>query len=223
MKRSRLATYAMGMAVAVTMTGCGDSFADEPTKDVVAAAAKAMGDLESVHIDADITTDGTEVVMDLSLSTAGNCEGSVALNGGGLEVLRVDGDGWFKADDAFWETQAPEQAAQIIELTGGKWVVDTTGEYTSFCDLEGFLDEIATPDDDEDYEKDGTAEVDGDDAVKIKSDDSTTYVATDEPHHILKVEGSGDDDGEATFSEFDEDVEVEAPSDDEVIDLEQLG
>lgn len=227
MKRSRLATYAMGIAVAAAMTGCGgddggdsSGFADESAEDIVAAAQKAMGELEALHMEGDLTSDGNAVTMDLSLSTSGNCEGSVAIDGGGLEVLQVGDEGWFKADEAFWESQAPDQAAQIIAAAGDNWVVDAEGQYTSFCDLEGFLEEIVTPDDGDEFEKDGTEEVDGGDAVKISSKDSTAFIATDEPHVILKLEGSGADEGTITFSEFDEEVEVEAPADDEVVDLQ---
>lgn len=229
MKKSRLATIAMGMAVAALMTGCGDDdgggsgFADESAKDIVAAAQKAMGELESVHLAGDITTDGSTITMDLSSSTTGNCEGDISIDGGALEVLQVDGDGWFKADEAFWQQQAPDQAAQIVAAAGDKWVVDTGSQFTSFCDLEGLLEEITTPDDSDEFKKDGTEDVDGEDAVKITGKDSTAFIATDEPHYILKLEGSGAEEGAITFSAFDEEIDVEAPAADDTVDLDQLG
>lgn len=228
MKKTKLAAIAMGITVAATMTGCGDDegggdFADKSAKDIVEATQKAMGDLESVHLEGEITTDGSTITMDLSSSTTGNCEGSVSIDGGGLEVLQVDGEGWFKADAAFWEQQAPDGAEQIIAAAGDKWVVDAGNQFTSFCDLEGLLDEITSPDDSEDFEKDGTEDVDGEEAVKIKGEDSIAYIAADEPHYILKLEGSGDDEGAITFSAFDDEIEVEAPAADDIVDLDQIG
>ncbi len=229
MKRNRLAAYAIGIAVAAAMTGCGgddgdaSGFADEPTEDIVAAAQKAMGDLESVHLAGEVTTEGNTITMDMSLSTTGDCEGELSIDGGALEVLQVGGTGWFKADDAFWEGQAADQADRIIAAAGDKWVVDSGTQFTSFCDLDGFLEEIVSSDDDEEYEKDGTEDVDGAEAVKITGGDSTAFIAADDPHYILKLAGSGDGEGEITFSEFDEDIEVEAPADDEVVSLDQLG
>lgn len=226
MGRSKGAAYAAGMALTVLLTGCGgdegdSGFEDKSADDILAAAQKAMGDLESAHIDADITSEGSQLVMDLSLSNDGNCEGSVSIDGGNLEVLQVDGEGWFKADAAFWEAQAPDEADQIIAAAGDKWIIDSDGQFTSFCDLESFMKELATPEGD-DLKKDGTDEVDGDDVVKLTSDEGTAFIATDGPHHILKIEAGGEDEGDATLSAFDEEIEVEAPADDEVVDLSTL-
>lgn len=238
MKRNKLATYAMGIAIAATMLGCGgddggdggddggdsSGFAEESAEDIVAAAQKAMGDLESVHLSGDIDSDGSTIALDLSLSTTGSCAGDVTIDGGGLEVLQVDGEGWFKADDAFWQAQAPDQAEAIIAAAGGKWVVDTDGQFTSFCDLESFLEEVVSPDDENEFEKGDTTDVDGDEAIEITGDDSSAFIATDEPHYILKLEGTAEgEEGSMTFSDFDEEIEVEAPAEDDIVDLDQLG
>lgn len=242
MKRSNLATYAMGIVIAAALTGCGgdggsdgdgdggnddagnSAFADESAEDIVAAAKDAMDGLESVHLAGDINSGGSSISLDLSLSTSGNCEGDVSLDGGSLQVLEVDGSGWFKADAAFWEAQAPGQAEAIIAAAGDKWVVDTQSQFTSFCDLEGFLDGIVEPDGEDEFEKGDTEDVDGEEAVTLTGVDSKAYIATDEPHYILKLEGTAEgDDGTITFSGFDEEIDVEAPAADEVVDLDQLG
>ena len=226
MKHKKLASIAMGIAVAAALAGCGDDdgdssgFADESAATIVDEAQKAMASLESVHVDADITSSDSNIKMDLSLSKSGNCEGTVEVEGGTLQVLQVDGTGWFKADDAFWQEQAPDQAAELIAAAGDKWVSDPEAQFTSFCDLDSFLEEIVKPDDDDKFEKSGTDEVDGEDAVAIDGEKSTAYIATDEPHYILKLESNGDEEGDASFSEFDEDVDVEAPAAEDVTDLQ---
>ncbi len=227
MKRSRLATYAMGLTIAGMMTGCGSdegsAFADEKAADIIKAASTDMSKLESVHLSADFTSEDSTVGLDLSLNTDGNCTGTVSIGEGSAEVLSLDGQSWFKADDAFWREQAGEQADQILSLIGDKWVVDTSGQFASFCDLDGLLDDFGDPKDVADATTDGTEDVDGDEAVRIvgteDGSETTAFVAVDEPHYILKILVTGDEAGEATFSDFDEDIEVEAPAEEDTITL----
>jgi hypothetical protein len=48
-------------------------------------------------------------------------------------------------------------------------------------------------------------------------------VLTDDPHYLVKVERSGGEStGQIEFGDFDEEFEVEAPAEDEVVDLNQL-
>src|SRR5688572_8774840 len=102
MRRSRLATYAMGIAVAAALTGCGggdsdsgdeggsSDFADEKPADIVAAAKDAMGDLESLSITGDMRTDGQPASLDLKVSNSGDCTGTLAFDGTGtIEILGV--------------------------------------------------------------------------------------------------------------------------------------
>ena len=227
MKRSTRTAYAAGIALTVSLTGCGGSdFAEEPAKDIVEAAAEDMTDLESVHLDADITSAGGNVTMDLSLDDAGSCEGSISIGGAEAEVIRVGDESWFKAEDAFWEAQAGEQAEQLIAMIGDNWVADPEDQFSSFCDLDTLLDDIGDPESLQDVERDGTEDVDGEETVRVVGVDdedgteTTAYIAVDEPHYILKIEATGDDEeGEANFSEFNDEIEVEAPADEDIVEL----
>jgi hypothetical protein len=99
--------------------------------------------------------------------------------------------------------------------------------FTSFCDLDTLLEDIGDGPE-SDTTKGDTAEVDGQDTVIIKStsdsgDPVQAWVATDEPHHILKMEVTqGDEPGTITFSDFDADLNIEPPDDADVIDLNNL-
>ena len=70
--------------------------------------------------------------------------------------------------------------------------------------------------------------MDGDDVVKVENNDpedgpSIGYVLADDPHYLVKVERTeGDEQGSVTFSDFDEEFDVEAPADDDVVDLSSL-
>ena len=71
-----------------------------------------------MRIAADIDSDGQAISLDIALDTDGNCSGEVGVGGGVAEVIAVDGDSWFKADEAFCREQAGDQADQVLEPRG---------------------------------------------------------------------------------------------------------
>ena len=226
------------LAVLTACGGGGDSsessdseFATESASTIEKASIEDMKALEAVHMEGSVSQQGSEIGLDLSLTTDGNCAGSVSRGDSGTaEVVTLDGTSWFKPDEEFWRAQAGPVADQIISTVGDKWVQLPEGDesFASFCDLDELLDQI---DDDQNKpsEKAGTEDVDGQEAVKLTRDDEesggtiTVWVAVDDPHHILKVEqAEGDSPGSFTFSEFDDDASIEAPAQDEVISVEEL-
>jgi hypothetical protein len=61
--------------------------------------------------------------------------------------------------------------------------------------------------------------------VERSDDDGTSvgYVLTDGDHYLVRLERTeGDEPGHLDFTEFDEEFDVTAPSDDEVVDLSTL-
>ncbi len=206
-------------------------FAEESASAIEKASIEDMKALEAVHMEGDVTQQGSEIGLDLSLTTDGDCAGTVSRgDSGSAEVVTLDGTSWFKPDEEFWRAQAGPAAEQIISTVGDNWVQLPEGDesFASFCDLDELLDQI---DDDQDKpsEKGATEDVDGQEAVKLTRDDKesggtiTVWVALADPHHILKVEqAEGDSPGSFTFSAFNEDASIAAPADDEVITVEEL-
>lgn len=244
MARIGLAVAALGAAAVLTACGGDDggdggssgsdssSFADQSAEDIVADAKADMGDLEAVKVSGTVTSDGQEINIDVQSNSSGDCTGSIGVADGSAELRGVGGDTWMKPDEAFWQTAAGGQAAQIMAVVGDKWVVIPAQEesLTQFCSVDALLDEMLKDDDDgSTYSKSGTDELDGAEVVKIDNEDpddgtSTGYVLADDPHYLVKIEKTdGKDTGSVTFSEFDEEFGVEAPADDEVIDLDSLG
>lgn len=209
----------------------GDSeFATESAATIQKASVDDMKTLDSLHMDGSITQQGGEIGLDLSLTTEGDCSGTISRgDSGNAEVVSLEGTSWFRPDEEFWRAQGGPAADQIISTVGDNWVQLPEGDqsFASFCDLDELLDQI---DDDQDQpsEKGETEEVNGAEAVTLTRDDEqqgtiTVWVAVDDPHHILKVQQEGGDaPGSFTFSEFDEDAAIEAPADDEVITVEEL-
>ena len=228
---------AAALSVLALLAGCGGDgdggdggdFADRPADQIAEAAKSDMKELDAVHYSGDIQSEGTPLKLDIQASSAGDCMGSVGIGEGTAEVLAKDGENWFRPDEAFWRQQAPDQADLIIQTVGDKWVVDSNAEFAQFCDLDEFFDNIFADDGggDSEYETVGTDELDGQEVVKVENTDddgtSTGYVLVEDPHYLLKVERTeGESPGQIEFGEFDEEFEVEAPAEDEVIDLSQI-
>ncbi|ANH37913.1 hypothetical protein I601_1477 [Nocardioides dokdonensis FR1436] len=212
-------------------SGSASAFAEQDGAAIRDAAGDAMGDLESLRVQGDLTVDGQEISLELAASTSGDCTGTIGIDGAEAEVLSVGGESWFRPSEEFWQAQAGSQADQIIDLVDGRWVV--LGEddgFSEFCDLDELLDELVDDsDEDTTYETGETSDVDGTSAVAVVSTDedgevSTGFVAVDEPHHLLRIEKTeGEDPGSVVFSGFDEEVGASAPADDEIVDLDELG
>jgi hypothetical protein len=223
--------HAVGAIGALALlAACGNGFADRSAGTIQKESVKDMQALEAVHMNGSVTQQDNEIGLDLSLTTQGDCAGSVSRgDSGSAEVVTVDDTSWFKPDDEFWQAQAGPAADQIIERVGDNWVQLPEGDesFASFCDLEGLLDQIG--DDQEKTSKKGeTEDVAEQEAIKLTRDNdqggtTAVWVAVEDPHHILKVEREGGDSpGTITFSEFDEDASIEAPAEDETITVEEL-
>ena len=227
-------------ALAVVLTACGgssgggsdegsDSFADGSADDIAKTAIEDMKSASSLRMSGDITNDGEAFTIDVAITTAGDCEGTIALGDtGSAEILTAGSKSWFRPDEAFWRQFGGAQADQIMSMVGDKWVVMPPGEddFSQLCDLDNFLEELDS-DSEEPIEKGETEDVAGQEAVVLttEGDDGEpvkAWVATESPHYFLQMEvSSGDEPGQLTFSDFDEDFGIKAPPADEVVDLSQ--
>jgi hypothetical protein len=209
-------------------TGSGDDFAKQSGDEIAAAAKADMKDLDSVKYSGEINSGGSSISLDIQASGDGQCTGSIGIGDGTAEVLAKDGENWFRPDEAFWRQQAPEDADAIMAAVGDKWVIDSDANFSQFCDLDAFFDNIFKDEaDGGEYKTAGTDELDGQKVVKVEQTDedgsSVGYVLVEGDHYLLKIERTeGDQPGKLEFSEFDEDFEVEAPAEDEVVDPSTL-
>lgn len=246
MPRPRLAVGAVVAALAL-LAGCGgDSDGDsEPNADESSASASEEGDgftdlsgkeisdmakadmleLEALRYSGELVSSGSPLGLDVQASSDGSCTGSLNLNGGVVELLAAEGGAWYRPDEAFWRANAGPEADKVIDAVGDKWVVDTAGDFSQFCDLNAFLTSIFEDDGSEStYEVEGTEELDGQEVVKVVNTDidgsATGYILVEGEHYLVKIERvEGENPGELNFSDFNADVTAEAPGADEQIDL----
>lgn len=226
----RLAVGAIGALVVLTSCGGGskeNDFADGSASEIAKAFSTDMGSLESVHIAGTVTGDGGEIELDLALNTDSDCEGDITLSGGTAQILSLDGDAWMKPDEAFWRAASPDTADQIIATVGDNWVVvpPSAADLTAVCDLGAVLDSLLD-ENNQDFTKAGTEEVDGQPAVKLTRPDTddpdattTSWIAVEGKHYLLKFEKTGAQPGGVTLSDFDVALEIEPPAADEIVDL----
>jgi hypothetical protein len=232
-----VATLPLVAVLLVLATGCGgkddkggadSAFAKESGNKIADAAKADMKTLDEVKFTGEIATDGDSIKLDIQASSAGDCTGTIGIGDGSAEVAAKDGTNWFRPDEAFWRANAGDSADAIIEAVGDKWVLDTDANFSQFCDLGAFFDNVFKDDGDGgDYKTTGTEEIDGKDVVKVEQKDdtgtSTGFVLIDGKHYLVKIERTeGDQPGKLEFSDFNEKFDVDAPSDDEVIDLSTL-
>jgi hypothetical protein len=225
--------------VALALAGCGGQsddrssgstgdggFADLPAAEKVTTAKDAMADLRALHIEGTISNGSDAADVDLSMDADGGCSGTFTIEDGVAEIRAVDGSAWFRPDDAIWARFAGASADQVSDFVDGRWVVLDDAEIMEMCDFDSIMDSLlSSPEDGREYAADGTETIDGEQAYRIESSGpagtSFGYVQVEAPHYLLRTERDG---GEApatmTFSAFDEDVEVEAPVEDDVIDLD---
>lgn len=215
-----------------TSSGSSQStdYEDTPIDQIGEDVEKAMDALETVHLAGNIIDDeGQKILMDVTVSRGGDCEGSLQIEGvGSMEILGVEGVSYFKADEAFWKSQGGEQASTILDLIGDKWTTDSTDPegFAELCDLDELLSDLNSDDvSGDDSKVTGTQDVSGKEAVTISfsSDDGnqgTAYVAAEDPHYFLRFDVP--EEGAMGFSRFDEPLDVQKPADSEIFDLSEL-
>ncbi len=249
--QSRRALIAVLAGAALIVAGCGGS--DSPTTDTAKsggggsttetakeptesldgltaeqvlekARAAALG-AKSVRLVGKGTEGGSALDLDVVVIDGKGAKGRV--NTGGVDVSFI------AAGDTVYLKLGPEALKQFggeaaATLVGDKYLSGPSDDprfasVKQFTDLKGLVTQLLTPNgtpkrvDGKDV--DGTATV----GLKSGSDSGgTLYIASEGTPYPLLVE-QGSDKGTVTFSDWDKDVTIDAPSDDESIDITKLG
>ena len=225
------------LILAGLLAGCGDDdgdggddrsasdFAEQSYDEIKAAAIEAMGELESVHVVADISSGGETATLDLSMDADGNCTGTVTFGEVSARCSRPTAARGSSRTRSCSPSSSGEQAPAAIKFVADSWVADTNGEVTpSNCDLEGFIEQVTSDEEAETNTEVGDVEdFEGDDVVPLSftndDGDGTVKILAEGEHYIASFAVEGDNPGTVTFSGFNEEVATEAPAEDEIVDL----
>ena len=207
------------------------AFDEQPGAAIARAGSSAMGTLTSVRYRISVTgaPGGRTLAVDVRAEDTGDCTGTVAIDDGLIRIRGVGGEQWFKADEAAWRAAEPGQADDFIAAAGGHWVRDEGFEFANFCFFANVLGELLQDVGSGTWFAVGSDRVDGHDVVRVQgSSDGAVVVAAvrvDQPHYLASFERTDDSDGAVSttrFSEFGDDVEVDAPAGDDVVDLSAM-
>lgn len=237
--RSTVARAAVLAALgATTLTGCGKDngphaepgFTDKSYDEVKSAVIEDMKSAQAVHMSGTVAQGGKQLALDLSLDTAGECDGTISIDGATASVRSVGGTSYFKGDDTFWKAVAGPSADMIVALVGDKWAkLPSSGDaFSSLCDLDEFTKQLDDDSGTTDPKVVGTSQVDGQEALELQSTEEGgtvhVFVTTADPHYILRMSKEGGADaGSLDFTDYGKPLSIEAPTGDEVVDLSKLG
>lgn len=242
MSRIRAAAAALSAlsalgALGVLLAGCGTgggngslqqarSYATQDGTTIAGDARGAMQSLRTMHVSGRIGQDPTPVDLDLSVSRSGDCAGTVGIGGGHIELRSVGGKAWFKADDAFWQFEAGDNAARVAQVVAGRWVVlsGRLEQLRSFCRIDQLTGQMLGAK--ARVRPLGAVMVGTTPTVRLAVTEAgvteTAYVVAAEPHYVLRIQRTGAGAGQVTFSAFDQPLRVTAPPARQVFDLSRL-
>jgi hypothetical protein len=207
------------------------SFAEQPLEDILAAVKEDTGSARSVHVEGALTDDEEEgrITLDLSVARGGECSGSIRRGKAHLEVRAAEDRLFYRPDQAFYEVSglSPEEAARAVETVGDRWIEDRDDGFGDLCDLDELLEDDEDgpwgdfADDDAKASVQGTSDMAGVEVVELRSekkgDSLSMFVATAEPHYVVRVTGGEDGaTNDITFTEWDQPVGAEVPARSEI-------
>lgn len=235
----RLLRVAVGPVLvgALVLSGCGggsgtkdNGVAALTAKQIVSKSQTAAKAASSVHVKGTVVSQGESVTIDMRLKKGVGAKGTVAVGNSPVEILRIGDAAYLKASKEFW-TQVAN--ATVGAKLADKYVKGSTKDATfssflSFTDLSSMFDSIF------DTSSTGLQKVDGRTiagrtTIGIKDPDPTSggtlFVATKgQPYPMLIESVSGSTDkGSVAFDAWDEDVTLENPPADQVLDISNLG
>ena len=235
-----------GLGAAVVLAACGadsggsggddgpdgpgsvDQFAKASARTILAEAEQDMNSLSAFSVQGQMPAGRDRVRLDVWADFTGNCSGTVGQGDGEAEILVVDGRSYMRADVDFWRQYSGDPTGQLANLMRDRWMLMPPRQSWSedVCDLQQFFrDSNGKP---EPARVQGTEDIEGVETVRIATTTDqgsplTVWVSTDDPHVVLRMGvPRGKDRGTLTFADFDEELDVEAPPDDEVIDVRKL-
>ena len=217
-------------------------FAQKDGDAIVVAASEAMLDVTSLRVTGQVRDGGEHYFVDLSMDRDDRCTGTIRVGGSHLDIRRIGNRAWLKGEaGAFNRLGGGSVPRQVLDRLSGSWVQLDGRTATRLCDFDALLATFEVVD----FGQEGKAgkgrskrdavdgpvpasvveetTIDGHKAVQLTASpggahDENTWVLSEAPHHVVRLESTATQDGGTlSFSEFDVDVEVEAPPRKDVI------
>ena len=222
------AALAVGaVAMSVLLGACGGSSSPGSTAvtsgielktgpEISAAAHAAALNAKSVHVKGNAGT----TQIELSIGPNGTI-GTVGVDGGKVDLVRLGDKSWIKADAAFWAKNGVP-AASATKLNGK--YVDVSGQSGQFDGFSSVSKFFATTSQASKTTKGETTTVDGAKVITLKDiDGSLLFVALNGEPFPMRVSSAGASGGQIDFTDWNVPVTITAPTADQIVDVKTLG
>lgn len=230
---------ATAVTLAAAVSGCSvyddlttSAFAEQDGDSIVVAAGEAMQDVSSVRLTGQVRDAGEQYFLDLSVDREDRCTGTLRIGGSHIDVRRIGDRAWVKGEaGAFNRLAGGSVPRTVLQHLSRSWLPVEGKAAASLCDFDRLLKtfEVVAFDVKGGDREDVPATVgeessmDGQTVVQVIASpggahDEMVWVRSEAPHRVVKIESTATQDGGTiAFSEFDEDVEVEAPAPKDVL------
>ncbi|MER6488604.1 hypothetical protein ABT264_34280 [Streptomyces virginiae] len=217
-----LAALALTSAAALGLTGClsTEPFPGQQGSRVLNDSATALRGASTFTMSGKASGQGQ---VNLSVSSAGECKGTIEARGGGtLDVVRTRDHTFLRGDEAYMlaltKDMPEEQASRARKDMTGRWTRTENSDpsmkgLTNLCDRDGLLKEIYGI---QGAEKGALTKTDGQEAVTINTPEGVFFVATKGEPFLLKMTTGGPNPIDLTFTGINQPVQVDVPADKDV-------
>ncbi len=211
----------LAVALSAALAGCGSSdngVASKSGKEILAASKAAAVGADSVHVLAKSAQGRLTLAINLALGRNGG-RGRVSLFGLDYEVIRIGDTAYVKGSPAFYK-RLGAILGKTLRVPAGTWLEGSAtkgplSQPVAFTDRPSELDRLlSTPGS---VTKGASTTINGQKVIELKEATKVykgvLYVATTgKPYPVLLVKSGGREKGRTTFSGWDEEVSLSAPS-----------
>jgi hypothetical protein len=217
---------------AVAISACGGSggssssgngVASKSPDQILSAAVGAARNAQSVHVAGTVHNGGQTIAIDLSITSAHGTSGSIAEGNASFKLIEAGGAFYIQPNARFLNEFTHSSAA--VQLLRGKWLkgspsdpsFQSFAQLTSIKSLMGSLTQNHGT-----LSKGSTTTINGAKAIALHSSKGgTMYVATTgKPYPLQVSKGSGSTVGKVTFTDWNKQFSISAPSNS--VDLSKL-
>ncbi len=208
------------------MAGCGgdddNGIAGLSAAEILTETQEAAEAAESLRVEGAVSDEGSEFSISMEL-TADSSTGTLSAEGISFELLSVGDDLYMRADADAWTTMAGDPGAGA--LLADRYVLVPPGDtsFDSFADfggLDNFTESVLTPVGS--VTKGDETEVNGEPAIGlVSSEGGVMYIATTGDPLPVRLDPPEGQTGGLDF-EWDVSVDIEAPDEDDIVDLSSI-
>jgi hypothetical protein len=193
--------------------------------EVLDRSKTALKQAKSYRLKGDHSADGVPLNADFRISGS-DLAGRLTMKGANLELLSIAGQRYMRPDEKFMAISVgADKAKAMAKLLADRWIL-VAADDKDMSEMFGLLDIDKLLKPDGPLTKGEATDINGVKAIGLvdgSADGDTLYVATTgEPYPLRLVDGKKPEGSQINFSDFGATFDLKAPSESQVVDLEEL-